>query len=266
MSCAGTDVSYLSFPGVCFIQRRDNRREYQHCHCRPDSSGRGTGILSLIPAASPPQKNTCKIFIFLNVIFLWILSFSFPWGQKRSDIVYNTVSFLSVPIMLMWLLFVIFVQRSKAYSFAWLRRKWKGKVTLKYICLFGRTGLSWDAQDPRPSLQRAGFFSCGLWDLAPWPEIEPRPLALRAWRFSHWTTVEVPKRTTVTPGWEIHLEYEACSTVSLRMEVASFVGRRLIVPRSPEMAPYHAALCACTLLPPKRWHSPSPPSVSAFYS
>ena len=109
----------------------------------------------------------------------------------------NTVSFLSVPIMLMWLLFVIFVQRSKAYSFAWLIRKWKGKVTLKYIYLFGRTGLSWDAQDLRSSLQRAGFFSCGLWDLDPWTEIEPRSLALRAWSFSHWTTVEVPKRTTV---------------------------------------------------------------------
>ena len=64
--------------------------------------------------------------------------------------------------------------------------------------------------------------------------------------------MEVPKRTTVAPGWEIHPEYEACSTVSLGMEVASFVGRRLIAPRSPETAPYRAALCACTLLPPKR--------------
>ena len=27
-----------------------------------------------------------------------------------------------------------------------------------------------------------------MWDLVPWPEIEPRPLALGAWTLSHWTT------------------------------------------------------------------------------
>ena len=35
--------------------------------------------------------------------------------------------------------------------------------------------------------------TCGMWDLVPWPRIEPRPLPLGAWRFSHWATKEVPR-------------------------------------------------------------------------
>ena len=34
--------------------------------------------------------------------------------------------------------------------------------------------------------------SCGMWDLIPRPEIEPRSPALGARNFSHWTTGEVP--------------------------------------------------------------------------
>ena len=34
---------------------------------------------------------------------------------------------------------------------------------------------------------------CGMWDLDPWPAMEPRPPALGAWSLSHWTTREVPK-------------------------------------------------------------------------
>ena len=33
--------------------------------------------------------------------------------------------------------------------------------------------------------------SCSTWDLVPWLGIEPRPLALRAWCLSHWTTREI---------------------------------------------------------------------------
>ena len=36
---------------------------------------------------------------------------------------------------------------------------------------------------------------CGMWDLVPWPGIEPRPPSLGAQILSHWTTKEVP----VTP-------------------------------------------------------------------
>ena len=36
-----------------------------------------------------------------------------------------------------------------------------------------------------------GIFSCGMWDLVPWPGIKPGPPALRIWSLSHWTTREV---------------------------------------------------------------------------
>ena len=31
-----------------------------------------------------------------------------------------------------------------------------------------------------------------MWDLVPWPGLEPEPLALGAQSLSHWTTSEVP--------------------------------------------------------------------------
>ena len=34
--------------------------------------------------------------------------------------------------------------------------------------------------------------SCSMWDLIPFPRIEPRPFALGPWSLSHWTTREVP--------------------------------------------------------------------------
>ena len=36
--------------------------------------------------------------------------------------------------------------------------------------------------------------SYDLWDLVPWPGIEPRPPALGVQSFSHWTTREVPEK------------------------------------------------------------------------
>ena len=38
-------------------------------------------------------------------------------------------------------------------------------------------------------------FSCGMWDLVPWPGIEPGPPELATWSLSHWTTREVPTTT-----------------------------------------------------------------------
>ena len=35
--------------------------------------------------------------------------------------------------------------------------------------------------------------SCSMWDLVPWPEIEPRSSPLGAQSLSHWTSREVPK-------------------------------------------------------------------------
>ena len=53
------------------------------------------------------------------------------------------------------------------------------------ISLFDCPGLSWGLWDLR----------CNMWDLVPWPGIEPRFPALEAWRPSRWTVKEVPSFT-----------------------------------------------------------------------
>ena len=50
-------------------------------------------------------------------------------------------------------------------------------------------GLSCGTQD-LPCSVRA--LSCGMWDLVPWPGMEPGPPALGARSLNHWTTREVP--------------------------------------------------------------------------
>ena len=36
-----------------------------------------------------------------------------------------------------------------------------------------------------------GTLNCGMWDLVPWPGIEPGPPTLEVRNLSHWTTREV---------------------------------------------------------------------------
>ena len=42
--------------------------------------------------------------------------------------------------------------------------------------------------------------SCGMWDLVPWPKIEPRPPALGIWSLSRWTTRNVQKSHVLITG------------------------------------------------------------------
>ena len=56
------------------------------------------------------------------------------------------------------------------------------------ICIYLATsGLRWD-----------------IWDLVPWPGIEPRPPALGAWSLSHWTIREVPVSAFQYAIWVCH--------------------------------------------------------------
>ena len=52
-----------------------------------------------------------------------------------------------------------------------------------FIYLFGCAG---------SQLRHAGSFSCGMWDLVPWPGIKTGPPALGVRHLNHWTTREVP--------------------------------------------------------------------------
>ena len=50
---------------------------------------------------------------------------------------------------------------------------------------------------------------CVVWDLVPWPGMEPKPTALGAWSLSHWTTREVPPDIFICQLWvdKIHSDY-----------------------------------------------------------
>ena len=49
--------------------------------------------------------------------------------------------------------------------------------------------------------------SCSMWDLVPWPGIEPGPFALGLWSPSYWTTREVPifcfDKRVIQAIWEL---------------------------------------------------------------
>ena len=49
--------------------------------------------------------------------------------------------------------------------------------------------------------------SCSMWDLVPWPEIEPRSSPLEAQSLSHWTTRKVPKLSSLC-RWKL-LDWES---------------------------------------------------------
>ena len=53
--------------------------------------------------------------------------------------------------------------------------------------------------------------SSSLWDLVPWPGIEPRPPALGAWSLSHWTTGEVS-------GWIAFYSLFLCPDLSFSFD------------------------------------------------
>ena len=68
-------------------------------------------------------------------------------------------------------------------------------------------------------------FSCGMWDLVPWPGIEPRAPTLEALRLSLWTTREVPLLNTLASSYQESLMVY----VYLPWRIISFlnVGRNL---------------------------------------
>ena len=42
---------------------------------------------------------------------------------------------------------------------------------------------------------------CGMCDLVPWPQIEPRLPALGAWSLGHWTAAEAPVMLLLRAHW-----------------------------------------------------------------
>ena len=78
---------------------------------------------------------------------------------------------------------ISFFKKTYFYSFIWLLLQTTALSThlfpfLKKIFIF----ISWAMLG----------LSCGMWDLVPWPGIEPGPPALGVLSLGHWTTREVP--------------------------------------------------------------------------
>ena len=77
-----------------------------------------------------------------------------------------------------------------------------------YICLFvffGYAGSWFPYSKSSVSVAMWRIFNCSMWtvscglcSLVPWPGTEHRPPALGVWRFSHWTTREVPLESVVS--------------------------------------------------------------------
>ena len=71
---------------------------------------------------------------------------------------------------------------------------------------------------PRVLVVACGIFNyvmwtlrCCIWDLIPWPGMEPRPPALGAWSLSPWTTGEVPIALSLLLS---SMPWQECTTVN----------------------------------------------------
>ena len=76
--------------------------------------------------------------------------------------------------------------------------------------------------------------SCGIWDLVPWPGIEPWPPVMGAWSFSHWTTRE-PQMYLFVDSLSPQLEFSF-------MRADSFSGSVSSCP-TPTTNPWHLGEC-----------------------
>ena len=70
---------------------------------------------------------------------------------------------------------------------------------------------------------------CGMWDLVPWPGIEPRPPALGAPSLIHWTTREIPytwhfklvilgKKGIINEILSLNLRFNSFSTILQKLD------------------------------------------------
>ena len=83
------------------------------------------------------------------------------------------------------------------------------------------------------------LFSCGMWDLVPWPGIDPRPPALGARSLSHWITREVPAyhswcrpQSLPAVAWSVSLSIQFIPVLS------SLEGGYCVQPRPKEREPW----------------------------
>jgi len=68
-------------------------------------------------------------------------------------------------------------------------------------------GLNWDNLDLQSSLQHEKSFSCGVWDLVPWPEIEPGSpvLTAQSWLLDHQGNPHVVSKWSLFSYWSVKI-------------------------------------------------------------
>ena len=101
------------------------------------------------------------------------------WDQGIEAIIFDSTSEVSSrelsnrdrmqPTYVIW---NFLVATFKKYIFIYI------SIILFIFLYFAALGLSCSTGDPH----------CLVWDLVPWPGIEPRPPALGVWSLNHWTT------------------------------------------------------------------------------
>ena len=93
------------------------------------------------------------------------------------------ISFFSF-IFISWRLITLQYCSGFCHTLTWISHGFTWNLLFKkkknIICFFGHTGLGCSIQTP----------SCDMWDLVPWPGIDPG-LIVGAWNVSHWCTKEV---------------------------------------------------------------------------
>ena len=136
-----------------------------------------------------------------------------PWGRKKSD---RTERLSTVALWRGWTVFGGLrcgPEKREGLCKKRIQSKWPSlresvfSFIYIFVCLFVLFGY---AGPWLPYLNSSVFivmwriFNCSMWTLScgvcslvPWPGIEPRCPALGAWRFSHWTTREVPLEPVV---------------------------------------------------------------------
>ena len=73
-----------------------------------------------------------------------------------------------------------------SFELGWLIQKWFWKDSV--LCPFVKLKKYLFILLHQVLGATCGIFSCGMWDLVPWPGIEHRPPALGVWNLSHWIT------------------------------------------------------------------------------
>ena len=147
-----------------------------------------------------PGREPSLVLSFYSIAHSWLLFVGFTYGPQENATF--PCHWWKCRSLSMWYFLFVLYQDSLATIF------------LFYFIYLVALGLSCGRQ--APSLRHTGslfvackllvaargvfvatcgIFSCGIWDLVPWPGIEPGPPALRTWSLIHCTTREVPLAT-----------------------------------------------------------------------